>query len=116
MDAHVLALAIARAEGFDVEGSIPQRANNPGDLRIGDRGLGMLGEGITIFPTVEDGWDALDHQCGRILSGKSPYYRPQMTLAEMGMTYSGGDQDWAKNVAAILGVPESITLAELAAS
>jgi hypothetical protein len=49
-----LAAAIATAEGANVPGSIPQKANNPGNLELGDIGYGVLtaagGEKITIFP------------------------------------------------------------------
>jgi len=113
MDVNRIGIAIAHAEGFYVNGSIPQLANNPGDLRLGDVGYGTLGEGITVFKDADEGWTRLFHQVERMLTGKSPYYPPTMTLAEMGMTYSGGDPNWAKNVAAALGVSENITLAEL---
>lgn len=115
MDAQTVAKAIATAEGFFVQGAIPQLANNPGDLRLGDVGHGMLGEGITVFGNVEAGWAALHTQVQRMLTGRSLYYKPQMTIAEVGLKYSGGDPNWGKNVAATLKVPESMTLAELAA-
>ena len=112
MDVNRIAVAFANAEGFYVPGSLPQRIHNPGDLEEGDRGYGVL-EGKTIFFNDADGWAALYTQVERMLSGKSPLYPPTMTLAEAGMRYSGGDANWAKNVAAALGVDESITLAEL---
>lgn len=115
MDAHRVSVAVAHQEGYYVNGSIPQTANNPGDLRLGDMGFGTMGERITVFPNSTEGWKALDRQWERILGGKSPYYPLTMTWAEAGMTYSGGDPNWAKNTAQMLGVPESITLAELAA-
>lgn len=114
MDTDTLAQAIARAEGFYVAGSIPQRANNPGDLEVGDVGHGKLGEGITVFANPQAGWQALYHQVDRMLLGLSKVYLPSMTLAQVGMKYSG-DPNWAKNVAEALGVDESITLAQLAA-
>src|SRR5215471_15765462 len=46
-----LSEAIARAEGFYVSGSIPQRQNNPGDLTAGGT--------IMTFATAADGWNAL---------------------------------------------------------
>jgi len=112
MDVNRIAVAVAHAEGFFVPGSIPQRASNPGDLEEGDRGYGTL-EGKTIFFNVADGWAALYTQIERMLSGKDKLYPATMTLAEAGMRYSGGDPNWAKNVAGALGVDESITLAEL---
>lgn len=108
------AASIAKAEGFYVKGSIPYHANNPGDLKLGDLGYGLLGEGITVFQTTDMGWDALNHQVKGMLSGLSKYYHPFMTLAETGMKYSG-DPNWAKNVAASLGIPETMTLQQIAA-
>ena len=55
-----LAQAIATAEGFGVPGAVPTRANNPGDLVMGDQGLGVANaEGVTIYPTIAAGWAAL---------------------------------------------------------
>jgi hypothetical protein len=105
--------AIANAEGFNVAGSIPQRANNPGDLELGDIGYGTLGEGITIFGSVNDGWSALANQINLIVSGASSHYSPNATLAQVGMTYSGS-ANWANNVAAFLGVSTSTPFASLA--
>ena len=34
------ARAIAKAEGFGLPGALPTRANNPGDMMLGDRGWG----------------------------------------------------------------------------
>lgn len=115
MDYKRVAAAIARAEGFYVAGSISQRANNPGDLELGDLGHGKLGEGITVFADVDDGWDALYHQVRGMLDGRSHVYTQKMTLAEVGMKYSG-DPNWAVNVAAGLDVPTTITLERLAAT
>src|SRR5215469_14863231 len=109
-----LANAIAKAEGFGIEGAIPTLAHNPGDLCLGDRGLGVLGEGVTVFPDDSVGWIKLYAECEMMLSGNSHIYSPQLTLAQVGMRYSGGNPDWAKNVAAALGVDGSITLADLA--
>lgn len=114
MDAKIIAEAWAREEGFYVAGSIPQRANNPGDLELGDIGFGKLGEGVTVFDSAAAGWNALYAQIARMLTGKSHVYALDMTLAQVGLEYSGGDPNWSKNVAALLKVPETITLAELA--
>jgi hypothetical protein len=112
MDVNRIAVAIAHAEGYYDNGSIPQRANNPGDLELGDIGYGTI-EGKTIFQNAILGWQQLYKQIGFMLSGTDPLWPPTMTLAEAGLKYSGGDPNWSKNVAAALGVPETITLAEL---
>ena len=58
-----MAEAIAIQEGFQVEGSRPQRNHNPGDLRSdGIVWQGQTGNdagGFCIFATDEDGWRAL---------------------------------------------------------
>jgi hypothetical protein len=105
-----VAQAIAREEGFQVTGSIPQRANNPGDLVLGPP---SIGEGITVFATPGDGWAALYQQLARILIGTSAHYTLDMSIAEMGRIWSGGSAAWASNVASALGVPTSTRLLEV---
>jgi len=108
-----LMLAIANAEGFNVARSIPQTANNPGDLELGDIGYGTLGEGITVFGSIDDGWAALANQINLIVTGSSSHYSPNATLAQVGQTWSGSS-NWANNVAAYLGVSVNTPFASLA--
>lgn len=112
------AKAVAHAEGFGVEGAIPTRANNPGDLTGADAGSfetnGKLGEGIWVFRDVRDGWDALCVKIDRIFRGKSVIYPLTMALDAFGRRYSGGDENWAVNAASFLGVPVETTLQQLA--
>jgi len=112
-----LMMAIANAEGFNVSGSIPQRANNPGDLVLGDIGYGTLGSGgITVFPSIDAGWAALANQINLIASGQSTAgYSPTMTIEQVGAIYSGDSTgNWANNVAAYLGVSSSAPFAAVA--
>ncbi len=99
-----VAEAIARAEGFYVAGSIPARANNPGDLKIGDRGNGVI-EGKTVFATAQDGWNALYRQLDLIRTGKSRNFKPTDTWREVARTWVGpvGFEDWLGNVTQRLG-------------
>lgn len=53
-----LASAIAKEEGASVAGSRPWRNNNPGDLRNWP-GVPTDGDGFSVFPSLEDGWNAL---------------------------------------------------------
>ncbi len=110
--------AIARAEGFYVNGSLPQRANNPGDLTDdGDVGYGTLGGAhITVYASVDDGWAALRKKVTRMLAGHSRTYPITLSLAQVGQLYANGDSNWANNVAAALGVSTDTTLADLANS
>jgi hypothetical protein len=117
-----LAQAIANAEGFGPLENIPTRANNPGDLKLGDKyGLGLLGEGITVFPNAALGWAALeDNECGYWLEGKSHLYLLDDSFLTIGHTWVDGPNapvsvesvNWARNVAAYLGVNTTTTLRE----
>jgi len=115
-----IAASVARAEGANVPGSIPARANNPGDLELGDVGYGTLtaagGNQITIFPDTATGEAALESQLSKMIYGGSSVYNPSMTLAEAGQLYSGSST-WAQNVGSALEVdPNTTTLGELADS
>jgi hypothetical protein len=100
-----VANAIAKAEGYNVPGSIPDRANNPGNLKLG----GTTINGVTVYPSDDAGWSALYRQLGLIVSGGSDYYSLNMTIRQMGDIWApSGDRNvpgaWARNVAAGLGV------------
>jgi hypothetical protein len=114
--------AIAQAEGFYVQGSIPQRANNPGDTTdAGDVGNGVIQTGgpagakITIFSNVTDGWNELYRKVRRMLSGASEVYTLDLSIEQVGEKWSD-TPTWGQDVAEILGVPATTTLAELAAA
>lgn len=108
----LFAEAVARAEGFYLAGSIPARANNPGDLKAGAPTL--KDTAITQYATPEQGWSALYRQLGFIANGTSKYYgagagKPNMTIREMGDVWAPPiDKNvpgaWAVNVANRLGV------------
>lgn len=108
----LFAEAIARAEGFFSAGTIPARANNPGDLKAG--APTVTGTAITQYATPEQGWAALYRQLGFIANGTSKYYgagagKPNMTIREMGDIWAPPvDRNipgaWAVNVANRLGV------------
>lgn len=106
-----LAKAIAMAEG-----SNPAWCN-PGDMTYahGHPTKGTVNaDGVLWFCNVDDGWDALYHEVSLMLNGRSHVYNLTNTLQQVGLKYSNGNSDWAKNVAAYLGVDESTTLAQLA--
>lgn len=101
-----MAAAIAQAEGSN------PAWNNPGSLTASfgyaTTGVGNSA-GVLIFATCTDGWNALYAQLSAIVSGNSRYGL-DTTLASFGMSYSGGDPNWAKNVASLLGVSTNTTL------
>jgi hypothetical protein len=59
-----LAKLIATQEGFFVPGSLPERRNNPGDLRHSPHSSheGIGPDDIGIIDTVEHGWEDLERQ------------------------------------------------------
>jgi hypothetical protein len=59
-----LAEAIAHEEGFYVPGSVPNRDNNPGDLRHSPHSFHSAGDpnGIGQIDTITDGWSDLERQ------------------------------------------------------
>ena len=119
-----VAQAIATAEGFYSDGSIPQQANNPGDIAdngftswTGDTGGRLTsgnGSAIIIFDSVSDGWNALYKLVNTILSGGGSY-STSMTLSDLGSTYADDPVNWPVNVAHVLGVPVTTTIAQLVA-
>lgn len=111
-----LADAIASAEGFGVGNNIPTTANNPGSLELGDVGYGTInaanGNQITVFPSENDGWTALNNQLASVYNGTSKYYTPDMSLSEFGNIYSGGNPNYGNTLANSLGVSPDTTLSQ----
>lgn len=100
-----VARAIAVAEGYMkqdgtiLSGNRSAKANNPGSI--------MTAEWKLIeYPTPDAGWQALYRQVDLMLSGKSRYYNPSMTISEVARIYTGeaSYMNWARNVATVLGV------------
>lgn len=77
-----LALLIARREGFFELGSIPQRRNNPGDLRHSPHSEHPEGANdIGTIDTVEHGWEDEERQL--------------QLYADRGMTLKQAIYEWA---------------------
>lgn len=86
-----LASAIAVAEGFGVPGAKPTRQHNPGDL--------VLGGSVETFPTDYSGWQALYHQLEVMRAGRSAYYQPWMSIADVAAVWTATEPEaWAANV------------------
>lgn len=114
----ILAKAIAKAEGYGIKGALPNRYNNPGDLKAvrgwvypGQVGIGKGGH--VRFRNAHAGWAALEHQLDKIVQGTSKRYTVNMTLKEIARTYAGSYRVWSKNVAHNLGVDPSTYLWEI---
>lgn len=113
----LLAQAIAVAEGFNVIGSVPWRAHNPGDLGPGDCGsqyatIAADGSDVCLLPDDATGWNLLYAKLSRIASGQSSSYPLSFTFTQMAQRYAGNWQAWVNNVTSYLGVSPSMTLGE----
>jgi hypothetical protein len=104
------AQAISVAEGFGIAGAIPTTANNPGDLELG----GNVINGVTVFGSVNDGWNALYNQLQLIVNGNSGVYNLNMTISDMAYSWTATEQDaWAENVSTELGVTPDTPLSQV---
>jgi len=111
-----LANGIATAEGYNVPGSIPDQANNPGDLKLGDQGYGTI-NGVTVFPSADAGFTALNNQVQLIQSGNSKAgYSTDMSINQVAQLYTGGDNPtgWAATVAKTAGVDPNSNFSQTA--
>jgi hypothetical protein len=109
--------AIAIAEGANVAGSVPDRANNPGDLSKGDEhgqsfnGYTALSDELLInFASKNAGWQALYNKINRIVLGQSSVYSLSMTWTQLAQKYAGNSTAWANNVTQQLGVKVTDTI------
>lgn len=117
-----LAIAIAHAEGYYVPGSAPNRANNPGDLKIpGWTGTTTGAEGVSVFNTPAEGWQRLYKQLDLVRTGASHVYTPGMSLGEFAAKYTDTQASaWLSNVLSWLNThsydaDENTSLAEVLA-
>lgn len=111
-----MANAIAVAEGFGVEGAIPTRANNPGNLVIpGWTGATLGSERISVFGSATEGFQRLYFQLQIIKDGRSNVYTLNDTIETMGAKWAPLDTDgnWPRNVARQMSVPITTRLGEL---
>lgn len=117
-----MAWAIATAEGFFIAGSLPNRINNPGDMKLGDKGWGVEQE-KTVYPKADfnsiisdyaDGVSALRRQCIAMLTGSSHVYKPSDTFAAVAVKWTGGDKPgaWCKIVTDNLNVNPIMVLSD----
>lgn len=99
--------AIAKAEGANIEGSNPDRLNNPGDISDGDGTFGSehhTGSEVTHFPDKETGWKWLYGKIKRAKEGRSSVYLPTLTWAQFAQKYAGDWENWVNNVTKELSV------------
>jgi len=106
--------AIARAEGANVQGSNPDRLNNPGDISDGGLTYGFelhSGSSITKFPDKETGWQWLYNKIqNAIVLGKSGVYSPSMTWTQFAQKWAGNWRPWVAEVTGSLNVSPDETV------
>jgi hypothetical protein len=109
-----IAIAIGFAEGgYDLQGNnrnnntIPSNNHNPGDLTVDVNGTGSGSDdrGFVIYPDDATGFAALEYQVSLWLGGTSANANGDSTIADISNFYTATNPvDWARNVAAALGV------------
>lgn len=96
-----------------MEGGLPSR-NNPGNIKAGSftKSMGATGEskGFAVFPTYAMGYAALRKLLTNAATGKSKYYKPDMTILEFFSVYAPASDNndpvnYASFVAKKIGVP-----------
>lgn len=112
---YMMMLAIANFEGYWISGSRARRNNNPGNLRGWSSRLPKDDAGFDIFPTAEEGWNALWQQIWlniqrgltlkQFFEGKPGVYPGYAPLKD------NNPPTYAKYVSQISGIPlDSVTI------
>lgn len=113
---------VAKAEGWGTPGALPTRTNNPGDMKLGNRGWGVVQE-KTVYLKADpeadlqdktDGYSALRREWKAMLSGASHVYHTEWTFLQVALEWTGGDKwaDWVKIVCDGLSITVETTLQE----
>lgn len=103
---------VINAATAGASGNVPQRNNNPGNIKSGglsavdNLSTGTDDQGHLVFATPEDGQKALALDLKAKVTGGSKYLPNNPTIAQLGAVYAE-DPNWPKSVASILGVPTS---------
>jgi hypothetical protein len=106
-----LAQLIAQEEGFNVPGSVPNRDNNPGDLRHSPHSFHTTAapNAIGQIDTVADGWADLERQL-------ELYAQRGLTLREAIYEFAPPEENnseaYLDYVCSGLNMPDSFTVAQ----
>jgi hypothetical protein len=106
-----LAQAIAQEEGIEVPGSVPNRDNNPGDLRHSPHSFHTPSDpnGIGQIPTRAQGWEDLEEQLQRFAQRGLTLEQAIYDFAPPNENDSAG---YLAYVCKELGVPSRTTVAQ----
>lgn len=106
-----LARLIAQEEGFNVPGSVPNRDNNPGDLRHSPHSFHLSADpdGIGEIDTPADGWADLERQL-RLFAQRG------LTLSQMVEAYAPPSRNntvgYLEYLCNGLGLPTTATVSQ----
>jgi hypothetical protein len=110
--------AVAYAEGANKAGSLPDRANNPGDISdyFDTYGGVVCGSNVTQFPNKQIGWQKLYEKWSNIFSGISTTFDANSSWTVIAQSWAGDWKNWVTNVSNTLGVDPNSTPAQYMAS
>ena len=105
------------ARGDRAGGNLPQRNNNPGNIKKGGQADSLAIDedkhGHLIFPDAETGMEALRREVRAKVSGNTRTgVGPDSTLAELGQVYAE-DPNWANSVGQILKTSPDTILSDI---
>ena len=87
-----LAKAMAKMEGFGIEGALPTRNHNPGDLRR-SKFQSFVKDGFAYFPDDKTGWKALVYDlCIKIMGKSTTGITPESSLRDLIYKWTATDQ------------------------
>lgn len=106
-----LAHLIAQEEGFNVPGSLPQRDNNPGDLRHSPHSFHTAAapDAIGDIDTAQDGWADLERQL-HLFAQRGMTLRE--AIYEFAPPSENDSEQYLNFVCQGLGVPDTISVAQ----
>jgi hypothetical protein len=116
------AQAIADFESGGDPNALNYRNNNPGNLKYAGQvnATGQDSRGFAVFPTMQDGWNALVAQLDKYVRVHPDYSLLQLTTLYLGgnpnapvVTGEGNPFTYAQSVAAKLGVSVNDTLRQI---
>jgi hypothetical protein len=106
-----LARLIAQEEGYGIPGSVPNRDNNPGDLRHSPHSFHAADapDAIGQIDTPADGWGDLERQL-QLYADRG--LTLQQAIYEFAPPEENNSAQYLKYVCDGLGLPETATVAE----
>lgn len=102
-----LGTGIAQGEGYFKTGTVPNRNNNPGDIKVGGV-IATLAPDTPDAPAPGGGWALLYHQLNLNLNGSSAIYDLTMSLREMCSVWTALPDNGRGNSAELDGYVDNV--------